>query len=99
MKNSEALVVLSDAIDLQRETLALLREALAALKAAVEELKAARYPLLYTGPTTIPYTQQPYVGGPSPYTSPTITCGGTKTISNEYTSQSESVHQQHRNFA
>jgi hypothetical protein len=37
MKNNEALVMLSDALDLQKETLAILKEALAVLKQAVDE--------------------------------------------------------------
>jgi hypothetical protein len=52
MKNSETLNILTDMIDLHRETLEVLKEAIIALKAAVDELKAARLstPTLYTSP-------------------------------------------------
>ena len=103
MKNNEALIMLSDAIDLQKETLQILREALAVLKAAVEELKASRVPTYvppihitpYTSPVIAPYTwtntQPNWICDPSPNMTPTITCKGTNTISNIYTSQANGV--------
>jgi hypothetical protein len=90
MKNNEALIMLSDAIDLQKETLMILKEALAVLKEAVEELKASRVPTY--APITItpsPYTSPTFISTPQPYTPQpyTITCDGTNTISNDYTRQ------------
>jgi hypothetical protein len=85
MKNNEALVVLSDAIDLQRETVELLREALATLKATIEELKAARtsspFVPTYTPVPALPYTGPNWIGTPIV---PTIS-GGTG-VSGTFTS-------------
>jgi hypothetical protein len=82
MDDNVVLTVLSDAIDLQRETMQVLRDAVAALKAAVEELKANRNTVTitpYTGPTTAPYTPyvQPYISPYDPNWSGTgkIICG------------------------
>ena len=67
MNNNDALVVLSDAIDLQRETVELLRESLRALHTALEELKATRVPN-YTQPSTVPPYTSPFT--PTPWTNP-----------------------------
>ena len=54
MNNNAVLTILSDAIDLQKQTLEVLKEAVAVLKAAVDELKASRN-VTITTPQYDPY--------------------------------------------